>query len=196
MAPTIMLISPANLSGQRGQLLLGGQSPSALAQRLRSGEGAPLGEIFAFVSGLYFRGKASYARAFARAEQGSPAAFVMTAGGGLVALDELVDLERLRRWAAVPIHEDNPSFTAPLQRHAGELADVHGQSARFVLLGSIATQKYLTPLLDVFDERLYFPSEFRGRGDMSRGSLLLRAVREARELAYAPVKAALRARET
>lgn len=186
-----MLISPANLSGQRGRLLLGGESPSALAERLRSREGAPLGEVFAFVSGLYFRGKASYARSFARAENGLPAAFVLTAGGGLVLLDELVNLERLRGWAAVSIHEDNPSFTAPLQRHASGLADTYGDGARFVLLGSIATQKYLAPLLEVFDERLYFPSQFRGRGDMSRGALLLRAVREARELEYSPVKAAL-----
>jgi len=186
-----MLISPANLSGQRGQLLLGGESPSPLAQRLRSREGAPLGEVFAFVSGLYFRGKASYARRFARAENGAPAAFVMTAGGGLVSLDEPVDLARLRGWAAVSIHEDNPSFTAPLHRHASGLVDKHGTDARVVLLGSIATQKYLAPLLEIFGERLFFPSEFRGRGDMSRGSLLLRAVREERELDYAPVQAVL-----
>lgn len=186
-----MLISPANLSGQRGRSLLGGTSPSPLAKRLRSREGAPLGDVFSFVSGLYFRGKASYARAFARAENGRTAAFVMTAGGGLVALDEPIDLERLRRWASVSIHEDNPSFTAPLHRHASELADAHGMLSRFVLLGSVATNKYVAPLLEIFDERLFFPSEFRGRGDMSRGSLLLRAVREARELAYAPVKASL-----
>jgi hypothetical protein len=190
-----MLISPAKLSGQRGRILLGGESPSPLAKRLRSREGAPLGEVFAFVSGLYFRGKASYARAFARAGGGLPAAFVMTAGGGLVALDEPVDLARLRGWAAVPIHEDNPSFTAPLHRHASGLVDTHGADARFVLLGSVATRKYLAPLLEIFDERLYFPREFRGRGDMSRGSLLLRAVREARELEYAPVKAELAASE-
>jgi hypothetical protein len=190
-----MLISPAKLSGQRGRILLGGASPSPLARRLRSREGAPLGEVFAFVSGLYFRGKASYARSFARAENGLPAAFVMTAGGGLVSLDEPVDLARLRGWAAVAIHEDNPSFTAPLHRHASGLVDIHGKEARFVLLGSLATRKYLAPLLEVFDERLYFPSEFRGRGDMSRGSLLLRAVREARELEYAPVKVALGASE-
>ncbi|HTQ04368.1 MAG TPA: hypothetical protein VMI54_10945 [Polyangiaceae bacterium] len=186
-----MLISPAKLSGQRGQALLGGASASPLAKRLASREGAPLGDVFSFVSGLYFRGKASYARAFARAENGSPAAFVMTAGGGLLPLDERIHLERLRGWAAVSIHEDNPSFTAPLYRHASGLVDAHGAAARFVLLGSIATQKYVAPLLDVFAERLFFPSEFRGRGDMSRGSLLLRAVREARELDYARVTAAL-----
>ncbi len=147
------------------------------------------------MSGLYFRGKASYAQRFARAANGLPAAFVMTAGGGLVSLDEPVDLARLRGWATVAVHEDNPSFTAPLHRHASGLVDTHGKEARFVLLGSIATQKYLRPLLEIFDERLYFPSEFRGRGDMSRGSLLLRAVREARELDYTPVKAALGASE-
>jgi hypothetical protein len=184
-----MLISPAKLSGVRGRLLLAGESATPLVKRLHSREGAPLGDVMSFVSSLYFRGKASYARSFARAENGSPAAFVMTAGGGLVPLDERIDLERLRGWAAVSVHEDNPHFTAPLHRHASELSDLHGAGARFVLLGSIATQKYVTPLLEIFDERLFIPSEFRGRGDMSRGSLLLRAVREARELDYAPVKA-------
>ena len=46
---------------------------------------------------------------------------------------------------------------------------------QFVLLGSVATDKYVGPLLDVFGDRLYFPATFAGRGDMSRGGLLLRA---------------------
>jgi len=56
-----------------------------------------------------------------------------------------------------------------------------------VLLGSVASDKYVAPLLDVFGEALYFPTEFAGMGDMSRGARLLRAVRDGRELAYAPV---------
>jgi hypothetical protein len=188
---TLMLLSPAKLSGKRGRLLLEGDATLRLSERLRSREGAPLGEVFAFVSGLYFRGKASYARTFAHATNSLPAALVMTAGGGLVPLDECIGIERLRGWASVAIHEDNPSFTAPLHRHASGLLDAHGGTARFVLLGSIATQKYVTPLLEIFGERLLFPAEFRGRGDMSRGSLLLRAVRENRELDYAAVKTEL-----
>ncbi|HEX3774464.1 MAG TPA: hypothetical protein VHV51_08365 [Polyangiaceae bacterium] len=158
----------------------------ALAERLHSRAGAPLAEVFSFVSGLYFRGKAAYARAFGHTVRGS-AAFVMSAGGGLLALDEPVTLARLRGWAEVAIHEHNPHFTAPLIRYASELSQTHDERARFVLLGSVATNKYVAPLREVFAERLLFPLDFVGRGDMSRGSLLLRAAREGRELAYAPV---------
>ena len=61
-----------------------------------------------------------------------------------------------------------------------------------VLLGSVATGKYVDVLLDVVGERLLFPTDFVGRGDMSRGALLLRAVRERVELAYEPVATAVR----
>jgi hypothetical protein len=188
-----MLLSPAKLGGKRGRMLLEAGADFALARRVRSREGASLGEVFSFVSGLYFRGKASYASAFASTPNGSPAAFVMTAGGGLHPLDEPVGLERLRGWSAVAIDADNPHFTAPLLRQTTALLDAHPAETRFVLLGSVASDKYVVPLLEVFGERLLFPREFLGRGDMSRGSLLLRAVRDRRELEYAGV-AALRPR--
>jgi hypothetical protein len=47
-------------------------------------------------------------------------------------------------------------------------------------------------LLDVVGERLLFPTEFVGRGDMSRGALLLRAARTDAELIYASVAGAVR----
>lgn len=143
--------------------------------------------MFSFVSGSYFRGKSSYAEAFGRAPPGLPSALVMTAGGGLCPLDEPITLERLRDWSKVAVREDNPHFTAPLLRHAAELLQARGDATRFVLLGSLATEKYVAPLSEIFGERLLFPIEFVGRGDMSRGSLLLSAVREGRELAYASV---------
>jgi hypothetical protein len=143
--------------------------------------------LFSFVSGLYFRGKASYAREFARTRHGLPGAFVISAGGGLCGMDEPITLDRLRGWAQVSIHEGNPHFTAPLYRHSSELLQTHGDRTRFVLLGSVATKKYLEPLLDVFGDRLMFPSDFVGLGDMSRGALLLRAVRENCELSYTTV---------
>jgi hypothetical protein len=183
-----MLLSPVRLGGRRGQLLLADTAEFELARKLRSPAGAPLEAVFSFVSGLYFRGKASYARAFARSASGLPAAHVMSAGGGLLGLDECVTRERLRRWAAVSIHEDNPNFTAPLLRQSAGLLEAHGPDARYVLLGSVATKKYVAPLLEIFGERLLFPTEFSGRGDMSRGSLLLRAVRDGRELEYTPVQ--------
>ncbi|HUF36264.1 MAG TPA: hypothetical protein VMN37_09950 [Gemmatimonadales bacterium] len=61
-----------------------------------------------------------------------------------------------------------------------------------MLLGSVATGKYVDVLLDVVGERLLFPTDFVGRGDMSRGALLLRAARERTELAYEPVATAVR----
>lgn len=189
--PTVMLLSPARLDGKRGQLLLRAEARFALAEQLRSPSGAPLAAVFSFVSGLYFRGKASYARAFAHTPVGH-AALVISAGGGLLPLDEPVTHTRLEGWARVAIHEDNPHFTAPLYRHASELLELLGERARFVLLGSLATDKYVAPLLDVFGERLLFPRELLGRGDMSRGALLLRAAQEGRELEYASVASAAR----
>jgi hypothetical protein len=61
-----------------------------------------------------------------------------------------------------------------------------------VLLGSVASAKYVDPLLSVFGQRLSFPPTFVGRGDMSRGGLLLRCVRSGEELEYAPVDGAVR----
>jgi len=64
--------------------------------------------------------------------------------------------------------------------------------SEIVLLGSVASDKYVDPLLGVFGERLVFPPSFVGRGDMSRGGLLLRCVRSGEELTYVPVKGAVR----
>lgn len=186
---TLFLISPANLQGKRGQMLLGPPGSSEIARQLRT-TSVPLGELFTFVSGLYFRGKLAYARAFGRAPAGKPSVFVMTAGGGLCLPDDPVTLGRLEGWQGVTVSETNPHFTAPLQRHASELWDQHGDGARFVLLGSVASNKYVAPLREVLGERLLFPERFAGLGDMARGSLLLSAVADGRELAYAPIPSA------
>jgi hypothetical protein len=185
--PLVMLLSPAKLNGKRGRLLFNPEAEFSVARELRSSAGAPLADVFSFVSGLYFRGKVGYAREFARTNNGLPAALVISAGGGLCTLDERVTLERLRGWAEVSIHEENPHFTAPLYRHAAALLDAHEPTTRFVLLGSVASNKYVVPLLEIFGEQLLYPSAFAGRGDMSRGALMLRAVRERRELEYEPV---------
>jgi hypothetical protein len=44
----------------------------------------------------------------------------------------------------------------------------------------------------MFGPRLHFPADFVGRGDMSRGGLMLRCVTEGRELEYAPILGATR----
>jgi hypothetical protein len=191
---TIFLLSPVNLSGKRGRMLLKVSADFELARALRSPQGAPLEKIFSFVSGLYFRGKAEYAQRFGRDTAGRPSALVMTAGGGLCLLDETLTKTRLEAWQRVPVSEQNPHFTAPLQRHACELLDSHDANARFVLLGSIATRKYVSPLVEVFGSRLLYPRRFAGLGDMSRGSLLLRAAADGIELDYEPLMAAGAAR--
>ena len=63
---------------------------------------------------------------------------------------------------------------------------------RVILLGSIATDKYSSILGDILGEQLLFPAAFVGRGDMSRGGLMLRCVDEGSELEYIPLSSALR----
>jgi hypothetical protein len=184
---TIFLLSPANLSGARGELVFNPRAEFPLARQLQSG-GATVGELFSFVSSLYFRGKVAYATAFGRPPRGLAEALVITPGEGLRFLHEPVTVERLRGWATVPIDARNPSFTEPLLQHAVALERVHGTTTRFVLLGSVASGKYVDPLVSVFGSRLLFPPDFVGRGDMSRGGLMLRAARAGRELAYAPIE--------
>jgi hypothetical protein len=184
---TIFLLSPASLGGVRGGLVFNPSAEFPLARQLRSG-GAPIGELFSFISSLYFRGKVAYATAFERPPRGTAGAMVITPGGGLRLLHEMVTVERLRVWAAVPVDAKNPRFTEPLVDHAAALVRAHGKTTRFVLLGSVASGKYVEPLVEVFGDSLHFPRDFVGRGDMSRGGLMLRAARDGSELAYAPVR--------
>lgn len=163
-----------------------------LARQLHSPGGAPLGGLFSFISGLYFRGKMTYANAFGRAPDELGGGLVISPSEGLRFLHERITIERLRAWAKVEIDARNPRFVDPLVHHAEALERAHGSTTRFVLLGSIASEKYVRPLVRVFGDHLLFPSDFLGRGDMSRGALLLRAVRAGVELAYEPVEGAAR----
>jgi hypothetical protein len=160
-----------------------------LAVRLRE-QGLPLGELFSFISGLYFRGKMAYARAFGEISSSTPSAYVITAGRGLIPPETVVTQSELRKLSAVPIDHRNARFRRPLERDARLLFEMIGPDCEVVLLGSIATPKYVEPLLGVFGERLLFPSEFTGRGDMSRGGLMLRCARENVSLTYVPVATA------
>jgi predicted kinase len=184
---TMFLLSPANLGGERARLVFRAGASFPLAEQVRSESGAPLGELFSFVSGLYFRGKMTYAEKFGRAPKGLSGALVISPAEGLRFLHERVTLERLEQWAGVDIDERNARFTEPLIAHAAALDRAYGARTRFVLLGSVATDKYVRPLSRVFGDRLLFPADFVGRGDMSRGAVLLRAARAGRELAYAPI---------
>jgi hypothetical protein len=182
----IFLLSPANASGARAKLILGESARSPLALRLRS-EGVPLGEVFSFISGLYFRGKLAYARAYANPPAGVPGVLVITTSQGLVSSDRVVTLDELRELSSVPVAATESRYRIPLERDAQILCAAMGEDCEVVLLGSIATPKYVEPLLGQFGARLMFPSEFVGRGDMSRGGLLLRCVREGIQLHYARV---------
>ena len=162
-----------------------------LAVRLRE-QGLPLGELFSFISGLYFRGKMAYARAFGEISSSTPGAYVITAGRGLLPPETVVTQSELRKLSAVPIDHRDARFRRPLERDARLLFEMIGADCEVVLLGSIATPKYVEPLLGVFGERLLFPSEFAGRGDMSRGGLMLRCARENVPLTYVPVATAER----
>jgi hypothetical protein len=191
MSHRIFLLSPASCTGERARVLLREEAGFDLAVQLRE-SGAPLGEAFAFLSGLYFRGKLAYARRFARPPEGVSGALVITPTSGLRSVEATVTLSDLRRFADIDIDAADPRYRRPLTRDARRLAERAGPSATIVLLGSIATGKYVDVLLGVFGARLVFPEEFVGRGDMSRGGLLLRCAREGRELPYRSIQGSIR----
>ena len=174
-------------------------SPNAefdLALRLRAESGVPLGELFAFVSGLYFRGKLAYARRFASSpDPSSPilggGIHVITPNAGLRSPDTRVTAEAVRLFAATDIDLSNQTYRQPLEQSARAIADESGD-CQVVLLGSVASPKYVDVLLDIFGHRLCFPVDFVGRGDMSRGGLMLRQAASGDELEYVPVAGAVR----
>jgi hypothetical protein len=185
-ADTIFLLSPADCRGQRAAMLANPVAQFPLAQQLQRG-GATIGEVFAFLSALYFRGKLTYARKFCRVPEGMPGVTVIVPGAGLCRDTDRITAEQLMLFGSVSVDAGNRLYREPLMRDARALESHAAASARFVLLGSIASKKYVAPLLEVFGERLLFPTDFVGRGDMSRGGLLLRAAREDNELAYGRV---------
>ena len=186
----VFLLSPANCNGVRAGWILRPEARSELAQRLRTPEGASLAEVFSFLSALYFRGKLAYARAFARPPVPSPGVLLITPTAGLMPDGASVRLSRLRGFSRVPISIKNRRYRSALLRGVKQLAREIGPDCEVVLLGSIATGKYLDILNQAFSDQLRVPAEFVGLGDMSRGALLLRCVKEQRELNYITVAAA------
>jgi hypothetical protein len=182
----IFLLSPAFAGGQRAQMLLRPNAGFELAVRLR-GEGLPLGEAFTFMSGLYFRGKMAYSQAFATPPPDIPGAFVITGGSGLVPPETVITIEQLQYIATIPIDAGDHRYREPLERACRTLDELAGPSTDYILLGSVATLKYLEPMVGVFGDRLLFPEEFVGRGDKSRGGLMLRCSRAGVQLTYVPI---------
>lgn len=144
-----------------------------------------------FSQRLYFRGKIAYATAFARPATGTPGVFVITPTRGLVDAGTRIRLDDLREFATVDIQSDDPRFRAPIERDARALAKKLPTRSEIVLLGSIATGKYVSVLLASFGDRLRFPVDFVGRGDMSRGGLMLRCAADRQELPYIAVAGAI-----
>ena len=159
-------------------MMLSDRAEFELARQLRSKRGASIAEVFTFLSGLYFRGKIAYATAFARPATGNSGVFVITPTRGLVD-------------AGARIHLDDLRYRAPIERDARALARKLPCRSEIILLGSIATGKYVDVLLASFGDRLRFPVDFVGRGDMSRGGLMLRCAADRQELPYIPVAGAI-----
>jgi hypothetical protein len=172
-------------------MILRDQAQFPLARRLRAKTGAPISDVFTFLSGLYFRGKIAYANAFARPARRTSGVLVITPTRGLIDARTRIRLDDLREFAEVDIHEDDPRYRVPIERDARELAAKLPVQSEVILLGSIATGKYVDVLLANFGEQLRFPADFVGRGDMSRGGLMLRCAADRQELSYIPVTGAI-----
>jgi hypothetical protein len=183
---TIFLLSPAYCGGRRAQILLNPNSPAVTSQALRAGH-LTLGGAFAFMSGLYFRGKLAYAERFGRA-------VVITPTRGLQPPSMPFDLALLREFAVGDVSLDNPVYRRALERDVKAIARKLPRTAQVVLLGSVASGKYVDILLPILGNRLRYPTSFVGRGDMSRGGLMLRCAASGEELEYGVLAAGARPR--
>ena len=186
------LLSPAYAGGQRARMIMSERAQFELARRLRSEHRPSLGEVFAFLSGLYVRGKLAYANVFARPAPSMAGVLVITPNCGLVPAESPIGIEDLRDFGKVDIDEDDPRYRGPLERDLKKLTKKLTENCEVVLLGSVATGKYVDILLAHLGNRLRFPADFVGRGDMSRGGLLLRCAVDRNELPYISVAGAVR----
>lgn len=180
MHSTVFLLSPANLGGLRAKQLMSPRAKFEAAQLYRSPGGVPIAIAFAFMSALYFRGKITYAQHFAEPSN----VYVIAPGFGLVTADWRITEERMKLLRRTEVDVRERKYRRPLERDAKALAKTLHDDAQVVLLGSVASGKYVDILWPVFGERLVFPAMFAGLGDMSRGGLLLRAAGADRELEY------------
>ena len=89
---------------------------------------------------------------------------------------------------------ENPTYRKALERDVHHIAKKLKRGSQVVLLGSVASGKYVDILLPILGDRLRYPTSFVGRGDMSRGGLLLRSAASGEELEYGPLTAGVRPR--
>ncbi|HEX8171258.1 MAG TPA: hypothetical protein VF824_12020 [Thermoanaerobaculia bacterium] len=193
MPTKLFLLSPASLNGLRAKQLTSPRAKFDLAQRYRTEAGVEIGDAFTFLSSLYFRGKMVYARRFAVPSPviGGEGIFVITSGYGLVPPDWRMNEERLKRMRNIDVDVSTRNYVKPLREHATLIARAlePEEDAQVILLGSVATGKYVDVLLPALGNKLRFPALFAGLGDMSRGGLMLRAARAGIELAYTTLDA-------
>ena len=116
---------------------------------------------------------------------------VITPNAGLRSPDVYVTPKAVAAFADGDVHQSNVKYRKPLEKSARALLEEIGPDCEVVLLGSVASPKYVDVLTAIFGDRLLFPIDFVGRGDMSRGGLLLRQAREGVELPYVPVRGAV-----
>jgi hypothetical protein len=186
--PRIFLLSPATAHGAKGKTLLEAEPRTPAARRFRE-EGMAVGDVFRYLSGLYFNGKLTYARTLGAPPSGLEGmeALVISMTDGLLAPEMPVGPEELRRYAAA--ERGSEAGRRALEEDARALASEVGDECDVVLLGALATGKYTDALLPVFGERLLYPRALLGLGQLDRGALLFRCVRAGTELDYAPVAA-------
>ena len=189
----IFLLSPASCGGKKAALLFNPRAEFDVARRVRSRQGAPLGDVFSFLSGLYFRGKLTYARIFENPPPRKASGIhIITPTDGLCSPHVMITLRDLERFATVAIEAEESRYRLPLEQHAVKLAEKIGPKCEVVLLGSVATGKYVDVLEPIFGQRLLFPEEFVGHGDMARGGLLLQRAASGKELSYIPISSPAR----
>src|SRR6266699_6772388 len=187
----IFLLSPAYAGGERARMILSNRAEFELARKLRDKRAAPIAEVFTFLSGSIFAAR-SRTRLHSRGPHlGMPGVLVITPTRGLVDARTRIRLDDLREFATVDIHKDDPRYRAPIERDARVLARKLPPQSEIILLGSIATGKYVNVLLANFRDQLRFPVDFIGRGDMSRGGLMLRCAVDRQELPYVAVAGAI-----
>jgi hypothetical protein len=152
-----------------------------------------LGEVFSFLSGLYFRGKLEYARVFARAAGGDAReVHIITMTDGLVSPDAVISSADLERYA--DYQGSAPATTSPLEATVRALRDRVGSDAEVVLLGSVGTGKYTDVLVPILGRQLLFPPDVLHAGQLARGAIFLRRAQAGQELEYVPVADIVRTR--
>ena len=143
-AQRIFLLSPANASGIRGNKLLSGRAQFDLALRLRT-MGAPLGEIFSFMSSLYLRGKLVYTQRFASPPAGLTGVFVITSSRGLLAPEVIVTVEELRAMSSGSIDYNNAEYRVPPGARRASAIGTHREGHPSRAIGKHRNLKSMSP---------------------------------------------------